>query len=712
MAFLLLLPLAYAATFLATAEQGAVPAFDKVLTLLSNLVSAIDSEATADEADYQAYMSWFQEQESSTTASVTALGAKLTELGASLTELRARQSALTTEVNGLNADIDREQGALDEATEKREGEHDAFVKEQLDFDNAIAACGKAVELLKVHYGDGEPKESTKPSWMALMTLFHTIGKTGQRHGKMLPAFLQQPVDFFNADGSSLHNEHQDSTGDALNIVTEVEALAETFGEDKSSSKDQEDELADAFSTLSTQKKNLITSITNQRNTQQASLNSCSQQVSEHEGAEQIASTTLTQENTYLTNIGQQETTSTAMYQQRQADREAEKKAVQDAHKILSEQEPSLIEIKMAARRKSLLQMQKRAPSGVCRGCGKAAALLKERASKFHSQLLATAGETLQGKAPPSGKELSLAASRAKVAAGSSSDTLGPVVSQLEGLITRLDEQATAEQKHKDWCDKERYETNQKKQRHATLVSQLTTEVEDTKKIIEDKQLAVQDNGDSVEKADTDFNDLKTLREKAHADFEAELQDYKDAISALAEASTMLTTYYSSFLQVEHTDTQKQHHQHKQAPTVPDASTKVEAPDMMTVYEQKGGNAGVLAVLAATRKEFEDGKTALEATEAEQAKEFTDSEAAYRTARNALVDAGNRLTVELQTAEGTLSTAEANLETNIGEVNAADQYLTQVGASCDSLEAHFDDRKSLRSQERQAISDAIDVLKST
>ena len=29
------------------------------------------------------------------------------------------------------------------ATEKRNGEHDAFVKEQLDFDNAIAACHKA-----------------------------------------------------------------------------------------------------------------------------------------------------------------------------------------------------------------------------------------------------------------------------------------------------------------------------------------------------------------------------------------------------------------------------------------------------------------------------------------------------------------------------------------------------------------------------------------
>ena len=57
------------------------------------------------------------------------------------------------------------------------------------------------------------------------------------------AFVQQPVDFFNADGSSLHNTHVDSTSDAVNIVSEVQALAETFGEDKQSSIEQEQELS-------------------------------------------------------------------------------------------------------------------------------------------------------------------------------------------------------------------------------------------------------------------------------------------------------------------------------------------------------------------------------------------------------------------------------------------------------------------------------------
>merc|ERR1719443_2462538 len=341
----------------------------------------------------------------------------------------------------------------------------------------------------------------------------------------------------------------------------------------------------------------------------------------------------------------------------------------------------------------------------CRNCGKAAQLLKERASRYHSKLLATAGETLAGKAgpdAPSQKSLSLASSKNQLAMGGSADTLQPVVEQLRDLIVRLDQQAEAEQKHKDWCDKERSSTNSRKQHHAGLVSEFTKEVEDTKALIEDKLLAVQDNADAVTKADTDYADLKGIREKAHADYEAELQDYNDAISALGEATTMLTEFYSQsspsmLLQIQ------------QAPTVPGASEKSEAPDMMTVYESKGGPAGVLAVLQETRKSFEDGKAALEATENAQAQEFSDSTTSYNNARNALVDAGNALTAELQTAQQTLTTAESNLDTSRAEVTAADIYLTQVSASCDSLEAHFDDRKELREQERQAITDAIDVL---
>merc|ERR1719313_2048344 len=124
-----------------------------------------------------------------------------------------------------------------------------------------------------------------------------------------------------------------------------------------SSIDQEGQLADAFTTLSNQKKALIASITKQRDDQQSALTSTTQSVSEHEGAESIASQTLTSEQSYLTNLGKQEEQTTAMYEQRQKDRDAEKTAVADARKILQEQAPSMLQLRKAARRQAAAMLQ-------------------------------------------------------------------------------------------------------------------------------------------------------------------------------------------------------------------------------------------------------------------------------------------------------------------------------------------------------------------
>ena len=40
--------------------------------------------------------------------------------------------------------------------------------------------------------------------------------------------------------------------------------------------------------------------------------------------------------------------------------------------------------------------------------------------------------------------------------------------------------------------------------------------------------------------------------------------------------------------------------------------------------------------------------------------------------------------------------------------ASSSNSEKVSASCDSLEAHFDDRQALRGQERQALTDAIEA----
>ena len=64
--------------------------------------------------------------------------------------------ALATARASLKIQVQFREISIKYSGARYQSEHDAFVQEQLDFDNAIAACGKAAELLTAHYGDGTP----------------------------------------------------------------------------------------------------------------------------------------------------------------------------------------------------------------------------------------------------------------------------------------------------------------------------------------------------------------------------------------------------------------------------------------------------------------------------------------------------------------------------------------------------------------------------
>jgi len=668
-----------------------VPAFDSVLTMLDNLVKQIDEEAQNDDADYKSYMTWFTAEHSKVSASIGSLSNRLQELAATLAGLRSRAKTLTGEVNRLSSELDHERGQLAEAQAKRQEEHAAFVNEQTDFDNSIAACGKATELLKAHYGDGSPKTIAKPAWMSLVVKqLRTVHAAASKHHAKLPPALTSLIQASyharadeqmlgllqgkipQAPGSSLYDEYQDQTGTAMGIVAQIKELGETFSDDKQEAIEAEHDLQAAFDSVLNKKTEIINTLQSQYNQQQSVLTQVSQEIGESETAEQTAQGQLQNEQAYLGSIETQERDTTAMYQARQKDRADEKTAVQMAVQVLMEKAPALLQLRRSwqQHQKALLQLQV-GSQGQCVQCNRAAKLLRKDASKLHSELLSTAA--------------------AMTASGS---TLGPVVAQLEGLLTRLDEQGVQEKEHKDWCESEQTETNAKKTHHDGLVTELTQQISDTKEVIAEKVQGLADTKSAIDDLDASFKEVTGIREKAKSDYEAEHADYVAAITALNQAIDILADFYRE----QQALVQRSAHSSKQ---VPDS--------LQSGYSKKGG-AGVVTLIKGTRGDFEAGKANLELFEKKAVEDYENDKSTYESNRAALVDAGNRLMAELQTAKASLSTYESDLKSNEDASAAAASYLAQLGGSCGTLLAHFEDRVAMRAQERKAISDAVDVLR--
>jgi chromosome segregation ATPase len=285
----------------------------------------------------------------------------------------------------------------------------------------------------------------------------------------------------------------------------------------------------------------------------------------------------------------------------------------------------------------------------------------------------------------------------------SGEALQPVIGQLTELITRLDQQQHAEEEHKAWCEKELSETAQTKAHHEQLVEEFKGKIDETTAIIAEKQQAIADTAQSIEDMDAEFTDVTDLRAKAKADFEAEQQDYRDAITALNQAIDILGDFYrakkqGAFLQDEQV-------------VVPDGADRSDVPQMQTLsggYQKKGG-ARVVEVLKTTRIDFNGGLKHLQLQEEQEVKDYEASKDAYQKARGDLVEAGNRLNAELQGAQLALAQYQTDLADNEDKVQAATSYLAQVGGSCNVLIDNFATRSKLRAEEKQAITDAVNIL---
>jgi uncharacterized protein YcgL (UPF0745 family) len=656
---------------LAPAPTVAVlPAIKKVVTMLDNLVTMMDSEGAEDEKKVAHFVQFCDGEKSAANAKISEMQTKIEDTNAALVDLGSQKQELDATVAKLNGQIDTETSQINDATEKRKAENAAFTKEQIDFENAIAACGKAVTLLASHYGSGETTPAAKPDYLSLLaTIRKSVDnlRTSSRHATLVVnanrslQMLQQPN----------NNVYQESSEESGNIVDQIKLLSSTFAEDKMSAVDEEARLQKSFDNLIGKKNQLLSSLILERDTQQADLNSVNQNIAEQSSALKMAEDTLADQQTLLASVTKQQSQAEEMFKVRKADREAELAAVKKGLEILEKVSFVQSDNVESDGGKVLLTLRKRQPMTPCQQCARVAAMLRQKSTVYHSSVLAAAAATSMG-----------------------SDAIGDVINNLKDLITRIDQEQKTEKEHKDWCEQETGLTTAKREDHSGVVTQLTGIMADLKEVIKEKDLALDENAENIHDEDDYFDEQVEMRSEAKGEFEEDLQDHLDAIQALNEAIEILANFYA-----------KRNAKLIQTPAV---GRPIKQSFLQKSMQPSGGKA--VQVMSEIRGEFEHAKGNLESDEKEAVETFTVLKEQHMKTDSDLHVDKNTITVEEQTAEQQLDTAEHDKENNEGEVAAADQYLNQLGKSCYPLMMHFDERTRLRKEEKEAIKDAIKVLR--
>jgi Fe2+ or Zn2+ uptake regulation protein len=313
--------------------------------------------------------------------------------------------------------------------------------------------------------------------------------------------------------------YQDSGGEAGNIVEQVKLLSSTFSEDKASAVDEEGRLQKTFDNLIGKKNELLSSLVLERDTQQADLNAVNQNLAEQSSALKMAEDVLADQQKLLATVTKQQKEAEEMFEVRKADRSAELEAVKKGLSVL--EKVSFVQSVKTDGGKALLSLRKRQPFAECQKCARVAAMLRQKATVYHSSVLSAAAATSMG-----------------------SDAIDDVVKNLQGLITRIGQEQKTEKEHKEWCEQETGLTTTKREDHSAVVGQLKAVMADLSEVIKEKELSLDENQENINDEDSNFGEQSELRSEGKAEFEEDLQDHMDAIQALNEAIEILANFYA------------------------------------------------------------------------------------------------------------------------------------------------------------------------
>merc|ERR1719506_1656161 len=155
---------------------------------------------------YEKVACWCETNDKDKTTAIADAESRITQLTSTIEEDTATSARLNTEIKNLDAEVAKNQEALDKATELRKKELAEFNAEEKDVLQSIGALKSAVTVLGKHNSEFlQVDEGTLINIAVLIqdqmrrhkSLVDKL--TSARQRKEITAFIQAPADYFDAE---------------------------------------------------------------------------------------------------------------------------------------------------------------------------------------------------------------------------------------------------------------------------------------------------------------------------------------------------------------------------------------------------------------------------------------------------------------------------------------------------------------------------------
>jgi len=651
---------------MATVASGLeVTPVQKVIQLLENMKDKGKKEMEEEQVQYAKFKQFCETTLEEKQRSIAEAAEQMEVLSADIESSQSDAERLTGEIAVHLQKAESASAAEGKATAIRKEERADFQTALKDYTESIDAIGRALKVLKE---DAKNKQD-----MALVQL-QSVKKL-----KMLPEEALASIDAFlnkqPAKAGALLAEDQvqapqpkvfeSSTGGILGML---ESLQDKFVDERVSLEKDEAKKKHAYELLV---KGLEAEEAQAKKSQQEKSGYKAKAVQAKATAESDLSEATSEHDSdtkYRTDLKATCEKKASDFDSRQKLRTEELEAISKAQDIISSEAVAGASLVQTQHGTALANLRSLKP-----GQQEVARFLQQQASKLNSKVL----------------------SAAAIRAGE--DPMANVRRMIEGLITKLNDQATAEATKKGWCDTELATNKATREEKSDAVDSLSADIDELNADIAKLGHEVVTLSSELSELNTAMKSATELRQKEKSKNANTVKDAKEAQSAVAQALNVLKEFYAKA---------------GEATALVQTKSHAGQPEVFgdEPYTGMGGeNGGVMAMLEVIETDFARLEARTASAEEAAQKEFEDfmedSKVDKVTKDKAIEHKNGKKASKSQE----LTSLEADLQGTHKELDAANEYFEKLKPDCLDASQSFAERKAQREAEIEDLKQAMAML---
>lgn len=630
---------------------------DNVIGVLKEMLTKFNTQMDSDKSNWEAYQTLSDEQTKDRTTFVQNQQGGVMSATAGLNANQMQVQSLTATIADLGTEIAQTEQSMRELDELRASEHTAHEDEMTDLTHTIEAVNRAVEVLEGHAAAASVAQVKADVTKALSALAVSRSSLSARFNN----FLESP-DWLNTDGSQYATPSAASTG---GVMGTLKSIRQTLSDNRQGSITKENEARRQYEEAKAAKNHDLSSSREQKVTKESALETAKASIDAFTAQINQANADIADAQHTLAFITESLATYSHEFDGRVADRNQEVAATTSALDALQ----AVTAGAKGAVEGAFIQLARRGVS--CRRCPEVVQNLLKVGEQCKNAALVQLASAI----------------KSKTANFYDPEAMAPVRDLLHNLITKLEEELSAETSHKEWCDTEKAQSAVAKETREHSIGALTAEIETGTTQIAQLTSEIAFLAAELTRVSQETAEATQIRTQQHAAFVQAKRDHDEVIGALGQAMSALSGQYALFVQV--------------------GARKLGSSPFSAYSSGDGGSA--LAMLQDLHNKYSSALTELESGETQTAAAHETLLASNEQFRRDTQQTKQAKETEKRTTSERLADAKTELSANQHELAEVVQYLADLRPSCDDIRATFEERKHRREAEIDALKETVAVL---